>query len=60
MLAPFYCSICSLPDEKILIIHRNGKCPKEQRIHGFKFCPSCGYKLSSSIENSEDEVIKID
>jgi len=55
MTSAFYCTICSVPEESTLIIHRNGKCPKEQKTHGFHFCPSCGYKLSSSLVSSTEE-----
>jgi len=55
MIKPFYCTICSIPDEGTLIVHRNGKCPKEQKVHEFHFCPNCGYKLSESIVPSTEK-----
>ena len=55
MIKPFYCTICSVPEESILIVHINGKCPKEQKVHGFHFCPNCGFKLSNSLVMSEEE-----
>jgi len=58
MIKPFYCEICSIPDESTLVVHRNGKCPVEQKEHGFHFCPNCGFKLSeSSSVSSEDKEI---
>ena len=55
MIKPFYCVICSIPEESTLIVHINGKCPKEQKVHGFHFCPNCGYKLSESLVFSTEE-----
>jgi len=55
MLEPFYCTICSIPEEKTLIVHTSGKCPKEQKVHGLNFCPNCGFKLSDSKVLSVDE-----
>jgi len=55
MIEPFYCTICSIPDESILVVHRNGKCPREKKTHGFHFCPSCGYKLSESLVSRTEE-----
>ncbi len=55
MIEPFYCTICSIPDESTLVVHRNGKCPKKQKVHGFHFCPNCGYKLSESLVSRTEE-----
>ena len=55
MIQPLYCTICSVPEESTLIVHINGKCPKEKKVHGFHFCPNCGYKLSESLDNSQEK-----
>ena len=40
-------------------MHRNGKCPVEQKEHGFHFCPNCGFKLSesSSVSSKDKEIL---
>ena len=55
MIQPFYCTICSVPEESTLIVHINGKCPKEKKVPGFHVCPNCGYKLSESLDNSQEK-----